>query len=61
MSARTVRGPGGAFRARLRVPGDKSLSHRALLLAGMARGESELQGLGPGRDVQSTKRLLEAL
>ncbi|MGH8936964.1 MAG: 3-phosphoshikimate 1-carboxyvinyltransferase [Acidimicrobiia bacterium] len=61
MSARTVRGPGGVFRARLRVPGDKSLSHRALLLAGMARGESELQGLGPGRDVQSTKRLLEAL
>jgi 3-phosphoshikimate 1-carboxyvinyltransferase len=61
VNARTVRGPGGAFRARLRVPGDKSLSHRALILAGMARGESELQGLGPGRDVEATKRLLEAL
>ena len=61
MTARTVRGPGGAFQARLRVPGDKSLSHRALILAGMARGRSELQGLGPGRDVEATRRLLGAL
>ncbi|MBX5464795.1 MAG: hypothetical protein IRZ26_04490 [Clostridia bacterium] len=44
-----------------RPPGDKSVSHRAALLAGAARGRSCLRGLAPGADVASTLRALEAL
>ena len=46
---------------RLRPPGDKSLSHRALLLAALAGGRVELEGLNPGRDVAATARALRAL
>lgn len=53
-------GRGGA-RATLRVPGDKSLTHRALLLGALAEGESRLQGLLPGADPRSTARALRAL
>jgi len=57
----TFRAPGTAFRASLRVPGDKSLSHRALIFAGMAAGRSRVIGLGTGDDVAATRRCLEAL
>ncbi len=40
------------------VPGDKSISHRALLLAALAEGESRITGLGPGADVASTVECL---
>jgi 3-phosphoshikimate 1-carboxyvinyltransferase len=53
--------PAGPFRAEAQVPGDKSLSHRALILAGMAAGVSRIQGLGPGEDVAATARALQAL
>jgi 3-phosphoshikimate 1-carboxyvinyltransferase len=39
---------------RLRVPGDKSVSHRALLLAALAHGRSRIRGLSPGQDVLHT-------
>ena len=45
----------------LRVPGDKSITHRALLLATAARGESRLRGLLPGADCGSTARVLRRL
>jgi 3-phosphoshikimate 1-carboxyvinyltransferase len=45
----------------IRVPGDKSLSHRALLFAALAHGESVLAGLLPGADCQSTASCLRAL
>ena len=45
----------------LRVPGDKSISHRALLLAALTRGTSELWGLLTGGDVKSTARILRQL
>ncbi len=45
----------------VRPPGDKSISHRALLLAALARGNSELTGRLPGEDVQSTARVLRQL
>jgi 3-phosphoshikimate 1-carboxyvinyltransferase len=45
----------------VRVPGDKSISHRALILAALAEGESVLRNLLPGDDVQSTARALRAL
>ncbi|HEY5728035.1 MAG TPA: hypothetical protein VIV08_05435, partial [Acidimicrobiia bacterium] len=34
--------------ATVAVPGDKSLSHRALILGSMAEGRSRVTGLGPG-------------
>jgi len=45
----------------LQVPGDKSLSHRALLFAALAHGESEISGVLPGEDCQSTATCLRAL
>jgi len=43
------------------VPGDKSITHRALMLAACARGESRLSGLLPGEDCRSTAAVLRAL
>src|SRR5204862_5263358 len=45
----------------VRVPGDKSISHRALLVSALARGRSELTGLLSGDDVKSTARVLRQL
>jgi 3-phosphoshikimate 1-carboxyvinyltransferase len=45
----------------VRVPGDKSVSHRALVLAAMARGTSTLTGLLDGADVKSSARILRQL
>jgi 3-phosphoshikimate 1-carboxyvinyltransferase len=44
-----------------RVPGDKSISHRALMLAAMARGRSTIHGLSEGADVASTAAALAAM
>src|SRR2546429_8188309 len=48
-------------RGAVRPPGDKSISHRALLLAALAHGRSELDGLLTGADVKSTARVLRQL
>jgi len=45
----------------VRVPGDKSISHRALLFSALAEGESRIAGLAPGGDVRSTARCLAQL
>ena len=45
----------------VRPPGDKSISHRAVMLAALARGTSELTGLLTGEDVKSTARVLRQL
>src|SRR3979411_2919024 len=45
----------------VRVPGDKSISHRALILGSIADGESRLRGLSTGADVQSTAGCMRAL
>jgi len=45
----------------IRVPGDKSISHRALLLAALARGGSRLRGVLPGADPSATAAILRAL
>lgn len=45
----------------VRVPGDKSISHRALLLASLARGTSACTGLLTGEDVRHTAGLLRGL
>ncbi|MGO8686801.1 MAG: 3-phosphoshikimate 1-carboxyvinyltransferase [Candidatus Dormibacteria bacterium] len=44
----------------VRVPGDKSISHRALILGALARGRTYLGGLAPGDDVARTASCLEA-
>ena len=43
------------------VPGDKSLTHRALYLASLARGESRIYGALPSLDARSTARVLRKL
>ena len=53
--------PLGRILARLRVPGDKSISHRALILNAIADGRATVTGLAPGLDVRSTAAALEAL
>ena len=45
----------------IHVPGDKSISHRALILGAVAQGESRIRGLSQGADVQSTASCLRAL
>ncbi|HET9387769.1 MAG TPA: 3-phosphoshikimate 1-carboxyvinyltransferase [Gemmatimonadales bacterium] len=45
----------------VRPPGDKSISHRVLMLAALAKGKSELRGLLTGDDVKSTARVLRQL
>ncbi len=49
------------LRGDLRLPGDKSISHRALMLALLADGRSRITGAGDGADVRSTARIVEAL
>lgn len=46
---------------RLRVPGDKSISHRYAMLAAIADGRSRLRGYAPGADCASTLSCLEGL
>ena len=45
----------------MRLPGDKSISHRALLFAALATGPSSLTNLSTGDDVRATRVALEAL
>lgn len=45
----------------VRAPGDKSCSHRALILGGLAAGITEVSGLLEGEDVISTGRVMSAL
>jgi 3-phosphoshikimate 1-carboxyvinyltransferase len=53
--------PHGALTGDVRVPGDKSISHRSLMLAGLAVGESRIDGLLEGADVMATADALQAL
>lgn len=52
---------GGPLQGRVRVPGDKSISHRALILAAMTVGESTVSGLLEGEDVLNTAKAMRAL
>jgi 3-phosphoshikimate 1-carboxyvinyltransferase len=45
----------------VRVPGDKSISHRALILAALGTGESVVRGILDSEDVASTARVLRAM
>jgi 3-phosphoshikimate 1-carboxyvinyltransferase len=49
------------LRGEITLPGDKSISHRALMLAALASGESRIDGAGDGADIHSTAALCAAL
>jgi len=53
--------PARRLQGEVEVPGDKSISHRALLLNALAEGAARVSGLGLGADVRSTWRCLGAL
>ncbi len=53
--------PGGVVAGELTVPGDKSISHRALMFGGIAEGETRISGFLAGEDCLATLRALEAL
>ena len=52
--------PGGPLRGRIRAPGDKSISHRALILGALAAGETHIEGLLEGDDVLRTAQAMGA-
>ena len=52
--------PGAALRGTIRVPGDKSISHRALILGALATGTTTITGLLEGDDVLATGRAMQA-
>ncbi|MBN8935853.1 MAG: 3-phosphoshikimate 1-carboxyvinyltransferase, partial [Rhizobiales bacterium] len=50
-----------ALSGRVRVPGDKSISHRAVILGALAIGETRITGLLEGEDVINTGKVMRAL
>ncbi len=58
---RYLAGPGGKIEGELTVPGDKSISHRALMFGGIAEGDTEITGFLAGEDCLATLRALQSL
>lgn len=52
---------GSSIHGEIRVPGDKSISHRALMLGAIAQGETQIQGLLLGEDPRSTAACFRAM
>ncbi len=57
----TAARPGNPLVGKIRVPGDKSISHRALMLGALAIGRTEISGLLEGEDVLATAAALRML
>lgn len=53
--------PGGALEGRIRVPGDKSISHRFVMLSAIAEGASEASGFLEGEDTIATVNAFRAM
>lgn len=53
--------PGGQLQGRLRVPGDKSISHRAIMLGSIAEGVTEVRGFLEGEDSLATLAAFRAM
>lgn len=53
--------PSGPLSGKVRVPGDKSISHRALILSALAVGKSRIEGLLEGEDVLATAEALRSM
>ncbi len=54
-------GPTPSLRGTTRVPGDKSISHRSVLLGALAEGSSHIRGFLDGKDCQATIRVMTEL
>ena len=52
--------PGARLSGRVSAPGDKSISHRALILGAMAQGQTDIEGLLEGEDVRRTAAAMAA-
>jgi 3-phosphoshikimate 1-carboxyvinyltransferase len=61
MTARFEVGPGGRLSGRLRVPGDKSISHRSIMLGAIAEGVTQVSGFLEGADAISTMNVFRSL
>jgi 3-phosphoshikimate 1-carboxyvinyltransferase len=53
--------PGGALRGSIRVPGDKSISHRAVMLGALAEGTTSVSGFLNGEDCRCTMKAFQAM
>ena len=53
--------PGGRVRGELRVPGDKSISHRAIMLGALADGPTRISGFLEGADALATMNVFRAM
>ncbi len=53
--------PGGGLQGQLRVPGDKSISHRAVMLGAVAEGVTEVTGFLTGEDCLRTMKAFQAM
>ena len=53
--------PGGPLRGEVRVPGDKSVSHRAVMLGALAEGTTHIHGFLEGEDTRATARAFERM
>lgn len=51
--------PKQSLRGEIKIPGDKSISHRALIFSSLAQGESQISGLLLGEDVKATMQILQ--
>ncbi|MBZ4039950.1 3-phosphoshikimate 1-carboxyvinyltransferase [Novilysobacter selenitireducens] len=53
--------PGGPLQGEVRVPGDKSVSHRAVMLGALAEGTTHIHGFLEGEDTRATARAFERM
>src|SRR3989304_3605758 len=53
--------PGGALHGRIRVPGDKSISHRAVMLGAIANGQTSIRGFLQGEDTLAAMAAFRAM
>ena len=53
--------PGGSFQGVVRVPGDKSISHRSVMFASLAEGSSHIRGFLQGEDSMNTLRIFRQM
>lgn len=60
-AASWIAAPGAPLRGEVRVPGDKSVSHRAIMLAALADGTSRIDGFLEGEDARATEAIFRRL
>lgn len=53
--------PGGPLKGRMRVPGDKSMSHRTVMLGSLAEGRTDIEGFLEGEDSLATVAAFRAM